>query len=210
MKILGHRGYWKTVYEQNTLTAFRKSFDLGYGVETDFRDLNGRLVINHNIPTSESMLADRLFEIMNSVDSNLPLAVNIKSDGLQDLLLASINKFKITNYFLFDMSVPDAVISIKRGLRVFTRQSDVEKNPAFYEQADGVWIDAFYSDDWIDEGIIKTHLSAGKSVCLVSPEIHKRSHRKIWGKLKSNRLCDNTNLLLCTDLPDEASVYFHL
>jgi hypothetical protein len=210
MKILSHRGYWKTVQEQNTEYAFRQSFELGYGVETDVRDFDGKLVVNHDLPTSQSMLAESFFQLMSSVNLALPLAINIKADGLQEVLKSAIKRYQIRDYFLFDMSVPDAVVSIKNGLRVFTRQSDLEKHPAFYDQADGVWIDAFYSDKWIDENIIKSHLSANKAVCLVSPEIHKRPHLEIWNKLKVDQLFRDKNILLCTDLPDDAAAFFQL
>jgi hypothetical protein len=210
MKILSHRGYWKTDKEKNALCAFKRSFELGFGIETDFRDFNCKLVVNHDLPTSESILADRFFEMMSSIDSTLPLAINIKSDGLQDLLKSAIKRFQICDYFLFDMSVPDAIVSIKNGLRVFTRQSDVEKQPAFYDQADGVWLDAFYNDAWINEAIIESHLRAGKTVCLVSPEIHNRFHINLWNRLKINQLCDNDNILLCTDLPEIAAAFFKL
>jgi glycerophosphoryl diester phosphodiesterase len=210
MKILSHRGYWKTVQEKNTLSAFKRSFDLGFGVETDFRDHNGQLVVFHDLPNSESMRADKMFEMMSLVDSSLPLAINIKADGLQDLLKCAIKKFQIRDYFLFDMSVPDAIVSIKNGLRVFTRQSDLEKHPAFYAEADGVWIDAFYNDGWINEDIIKSHLNAGKSVCLVSPEVHKRFHLNLWNRLKVNQLFNDNSVLLCTDLPEDAAKFFKL
>jgi hypothetical protein len=208
MKILSHRGYWKTAQEKNTVCAFKRSFDLGFGVETDFRDFNGKLVVDHDLPSSESMMAEKFFEVLSSVESTLPLAVNIKADGLQDLLKSAIKRFQIRDYFLFDMSVPDAIVSIKKGLRVFTRQSDVEKQPAYYDQAGGVWVDAFYNDEWINEIIIESHLKAGKTVCLVSPEVHKRSHLNLWNRLKYNQLFKNSNIILCTDMPEDAAAFF--
>ena len=48
MKILSHRGYWKEEKEKNTIDAVRKAFDHGFGIESDIRDLDGKLVISHN------------------------------------------------------------------------------------------------------------------------------------------------------------------
>jgi glycerophosphoryl diester phosphodiesterase len=45
MKIMSHRGYWRGEDEKNTTTAFSRSFDLGFGTETDVRDALGQLVI---------------------------------------------------------------------------------------------------------------------------------------------------------------------
>ena len=50
MKILSHRGYWNNLTEKNSKSAFRRSFQLGFGTETDVRDLNGELVISHDMP----------------------------------------------------------------------------------------------------------------------------------------------------------------
>jgi len=209
MKILSHRGYWKTLREQNTVVAFDKSFRLGYGVETDIRDYNGSLVIDHDLPNNQSILALSFFETLVEVDSSLPVAINIKSDGLQKLLKTSLESLKINNYFLFDMSVPDAVNSINHGLRVFTRQSEFETKPSFYDQASGVWIDSFNDDTWIDESLISTHLNHGKSICLVSPELHKRSYIKFWERIKRFNIKNSGDILLCTDLPDEAARFFN-
>ena len=58
MIVLSHRGYWKTAVEKNTPTAFKRSFELGFGTETDVRDRNGELVISHDMPNgSEITLA---------------------------------------------------------------------------------------------------------------------------------------------------------
>ena len=210
MKILSHRGYWKTLREQNTVVAFDTSFRLGYGVETDIRDYNGSLVIDHELPNEQSILALSFFKTLVEVDSTLPVAINIKSDGLQKLLKTNLENLKINNYFLFDMSVPDAVNSIKQGLRVFTRQSEFETKPSFYDQAAGVWIDSFNDDTWIDESLISKHLNHGKSICLVSPELHKRSYIKFWERIKKLDIEKSRDILLCTDLPDEAASFFKI
>ncbi len=57
MQVISHRGYWKSAAEKNTTTAFARSFALGYGTETDVRDLNGELVISHDMPTQPAMTA---------------------------------------------------------------------------------------------------------------------------------------------------------
>ncbi|MDN2816508.1 hypothetical protein PAJ50_08790, partial [Campylobacter jejuni] len=84
---------------------------------------------------------------------NLPLAVNIKADGRQIPLKKLIQKYKITNYFVFDMSVPDALLYIDLNFNVFTRQSEYEKEPSFSDKACGIWMDEFYSH-WIDKNTI--------------------------------------------------------
>lgn len=186
MRIISHRGYWYKSVEKNTVAAFERSFRLGFGTETDFRDSRGRLVISHDLPTVDALDAEAFFRLLAQYDRWLPLAINIKADGLQDLLHLALSRHGIENYFLFDMSVPDAVFSMKQGLRVFTRHSDVELQPAFYEKAAGVWMDAFEDDTWLTPEVIAIHLGAGKQVCIVSPELHGRSHCALWERLRAH------------------------
>ncbi|MEL6681407.1 MAG: hypothetical protein AAFQ09_02035, partial [Pseudomonadota bacterium] len=64
MIVISHRGYWKTAEEKNTKTAFERSFSLGYGTETDFRDLDRQLVIAHDPPQAGAMPADEMFGLV--------------------------------------------------------------------------------------------------------------------------------------------------
>ncbi len=208
MRIISHRGYWKTGEEKNTAAAFERSFTLGFGTETDFRDRAGELVIAHDLPNPQSCPAECFFALLSRRDRSLPLAINIKADGLQGLLKSALSRHGIENYFLFDMSVPDAIFSIKQGLRVFTRHSDVEPVPAFYAQAAGVWMDAFFDESWLTPAAILAHLSADKQVCLVSPELHRRPHGAFWTALKASAVARHDRLILCTDFPDEAAGFF--
>ena len=59
------------------------------------------------------------------------------------------------------MAVPDALTCIRSGLKSFTRVSEYEKIPSFYEDASGIWIDCFDSD-WIQENDVLKHLQNGK------------------------------------------------
>ena len=208
MIIISHRGYWKSLPEKNTSAAFERSFAVGFGTETDFRDRLGELVVAHDLPGRDSLSADVFWEIFSRYDRRLPLAINIKADGLQALLKAAFARYRVENYFLFDMSVPDAVFSIKQGLRVFTRHSDVEPVPSFYAQAAGVWMDAFFDESWITPEAIAAHLQAGKQVCLVSPELHKRPHLDFWVRLKAHPIYRDDRLILCSDLPEDAVAFF--
>ena len=210
MIILSHRGLWKKPKEKNTEIAFRRSFESNFGIETDIRDYCGDLVISHDIADSKCMPLREFFQIYKSYSKQLPLALNIKADGLQEKLLLELRKFKIQNYFVFDMSIPDGLNYIKAGLNTYTRQSEHELNPAFYEQSKGVWLDEF-SKHWIDENTLKQHLSNGKHICIVSPELHKRSMLIEWNNYRdiSEKINFEGRVMLCTDLPEEAERKFN-
>jgi hypothetical protein len=209
MKIISHRGYWISPQEKNSRQAFERSFALGFGTETDFRDYCGELFIAHDPPLARPCVtAAQFFETMAASDPTLPVAINIKADGLQRMLKEALDAHGIADYFLFDMSIPDGLQSVKAGLRIFARQSDVEPEPQLYAQAEGVWMDAFYDDSWITIEAARRHLDAGKSVCLVSPELHGRDHRAFWARLLTDSLTEHPNLMICTDIPEQARDFF--
>ena len=208
MIIISHRGYWKSAQEKNTQVSFDRSFSLEFGTETDLRDRFGKLVISHD-PAGESALpAEIFFSTYRQHVQDLPLALNIKADGLQKLLAAALMEYQIQNYFVFDMSVPDMIAYIKSGLRVFTRQSDYEQNPVLYEQSQGVWIDGF-NTDWVDEATLDDHLKNGKQVCLVSPDLHGRPFEKFWERLIKMQATTSSDVMICTDHPEQARKIFH-
>jgi hypothetical protein len=208
MHVISHRGFWSIPDEKNTLAAFERSFASDFGTETDFRDLNGELVISHDPARSGAPTAAELLGLLARMNPLLPLAINIKADGLQRLLSAGLQSAGIENYFLFDMSVPDAIQSLKAGLRVYTRHSDIEPVPVLYAESAGVWLDAFFDTGWITPARINEHLGRGKPVCLVSPELHGHGHLGLWRQLAESTLSDSTLLTLCTDLPSQARQFF--
>lgn len=209
MQIISHRGYWLTSKEKNTAAAFKRSFELGYGTETDIRDCASKLVISHDIPSGNEKTVEEMLVIYKESACQAPLALNIKSDGLQAPLKKLLEQYNITNYFLFDMAVPDAIVSIKAGLVCYTRQSEYERQPAFYEQATGVWLDEFY-EDWITHDKLQQHLKNNKKICIVSPDLHKRDPNRKWEQYKQlNASYDLSNVTLCTDLPEKAEEYIN-
>lgn len=205
MKILAHRGYWKHINEKNSLRAIERAFGNGWGIETDVRDYHGKLVISHDIASEACPPFESAMELYASMGSNAFLAINIKADGIQGLFLAVINKYHISNYAVFDMSVPEQVIYRREGISYFARQSEIEKVPILYDDAAGVWMDE-WERDWISEGVIKAHLGEKKKVGIISPEIHGRDYSGLWSKLKK---INSDKIYLCTDIPMEAEQYFN-
>jgi glycerophosphoryl diester phosphodiesterase len=208
MILLSHRGYWKDTLEKNQSIAFEQSFSLGFGTETDIRDYKGELVISHDIADESCISVKNMLEIYNKYDNTLPLALNIKSDGLQVKLKELLKEYNISNYFVFDMSVPDGLGYLKNNIKAFTRESEYERIPSFYDEACGVWLDEF-EGHWIDKETIEKHLKNNKQICIVSPDLHKREYKKEWQYYKTiEKELDIDNLMICTDYPEEAKDFF--
>lgn len=211
MNIIAHRGYWEQSQEQNSEKAFVRAFENRFGIETDIRDHAGEVVIAHDCPTGGEMPLSEFLslhqEYQSASKSNLQLALNIKADGLTDNVAQALSDAKTQDYFVFDMSVPDALHYTKTGIVTFTRQSEYETHPSFYEEAAGVWLDCF-KGTWFDAATIQSHKDNGKKICIVSPELHKRDNyiEEQWQlllKFKNDQLVS-----LCTDYPHLAEEYF--
>jgi len=207
MIVLAHRGWWLAPEERNTATAFDRAFSAGYGVETDVRDLAGELVVAHDPPTNHS--TQRFGDFLNQYHAaGCPgaLAINVKADGLQAQLSDLLDSCGIVNAFVFDMAVPDSLGYLARGIQTFTRHSEIEPEPPFYDRAHGVWIDCFETD-WITPEVVRRHRAAGKRVALVSPELHRRPHEEAWSRWAP--LANDGDLMICTDFPDQADRLFN-
>ena len=204
MIIISHRGYWKKPQEKNLPIAFDRSFSLGFGAEIDVRDYKGELVVSHDIAKKNCVPVSEIFDIYKKYNNNSPLALNIKSDGLQAELKRLLVQYDIKNYFVFDMSVPDGLLYVKEGFNAFTRESEHEKIPAFYNPAKGVWLDEFRGH-WVKQHVLKKHIDANKKLCIVSPELHGRDYRAEWNDYKK---MGNDGIMLCTDFPEIAKEFF--
>ncbi len=208
MNILSHRGYWNISAEKNTLIAFKRSFSNGFGTEMDVRDYQGELVISHDIANKKNVSLESFFKLYKTFDNELFIALNIKADGLQLKIKKLLDHYKIFNYSVFDTSVPDGLGYLKYNIKLFTRQSEYEKEPSFYESAVGVWLDEFH-DQWIDKKIIKFHKKNNKKICIVSPDLHNREHLKGWERFKQiEKELGMNDLIICTDHPEEARRFF--
>lgn len=206
MIILSHRGLWRTMDERNKRDAFVHSFDAGFGTETDLRDICGKIVISHDMPHGDEITFEELLQIMNG--RNLPLALNIKADGQANAIRDLLQKYNHTNYFTFDMSIPDMVVQIMTGLNVFTGQSDLIQIPILPDKCGGIWLDAFNSD-WYDTTRLDEIVEKSGRVCIVSADLHKRDTDYQWEQIKKSKSFNGDNLMLCTDKPLLAKEYFY-
>ena len=210
MKILSHRGLWYNCSDKNSMASFQRSFEQGFGVETDIRDYNGEIVISHDIADENSVNFINFLEVAKSFfkkNEDLTLALNIKADGLQKKINKILSDFSSLDYFFFDMSIPDMKSYIYNNEKVFTRISNLEKFPVYLNNASGVWLDNFEEKIWYSLDFIKKLLD-DKFVCLVSPELHGYSNEKLWDMIMPIK--DNKKLLLCIDKPLEARKRFKL
>lgn len=209
MNIIAHRGYWIDPKEKNKLIAFERAINNGFGIETDFRDYQGRLVISHDVPVDNFEEPLELISAIMACNLNLPLAINIKSDGLHALIDELLNESGISNYFVFDMAIPDMKKYLDLNISTFTRLSEYEDTPVLLDQCKGIWLDAFKSE-WYKLNLIESIMEKNKKLVFVSSELHNRSHQEQWDFIKNNNLHKSQLISLCTDFPKQAQDFFNV
>ncbi len=210
MEILAHRGLWSDPKEKNSLLALFKALDSGYGLETDIRDLNGRLVISHDAPLAELAInLEELLRYYRDKKFTATLALNIKCDGLQEKLSKQLLDYDIKNYFVFDMSVPDTLGYLKREMTSFVRRSDLEFHPELESKSNGIWLDELIAP-WINSEVINEQLKKTEMVAIVSAELHGRKHDNQWQEIQKalNLEFQSDKIMLCTDFPNQAKNFF--
>ncbi|WP_425102290.1 hypothetical protein [Tropicibacter sp. S64] len=203
--ILAHRGWWTDVEEKNSFEALKRALDAGFGIETDFRDLNGTVVVSHDPPVGEVLTAEAFFDLYARSGADGRLALNIKADGLQKPLLEVIGRTgaALDNCYAFDMAVPDALGYLNHTFPAYTRISEYEAVPSFLDRAAGVWVDNF-TGDFPQVAEAQRLMAAGHRACIVSPELHRRAHHALWDAIAAAGLHENPLFELCTDLPQDA------
>ena len=205
-RILAHRGAWsKELLVPNSNEALLAALDAGFSLETDLRDLNGTVVVSHDPTIDDSVLTLRHFLAQISdvaLSSDLVLALNIKSDGLNSIMKDELKVLRDISHFFFDMSTPELVKYTKAGLSVGLRRSEFETlapQLSICSEPSAVWVDGFDSDWWKTSELLE--LGSGKRVVvLVSPELHGRDPAQVW-KTFADEFHNNPNLYICTDYP---------
>jgi glycerophosphoryl diester phosphodiesterase len=199
MRIICHRGYWKSSAEKNTVEAFQRGFALGLGTETDIRDCDGELVISHDPARSGSLTFKQFLEM---TPRSAFLALNVKSDGIANAATKDLEEFGHQNYVFFDMSVPDMQQYLRNGMPTAMRLSEYEPwVESLGLRVKTVWLDAF-EGAWYSKFDIEGLLQKGFEVLIVSDELHGRDPHGQWAILDT--LAKSDKLTLCTDLPEEA------
>lgn len=186
------------------MIAFDRAWQSGFGLETDVRDCNGKLVISHDMPGEDALSVEAFLQAYVERGGNTCLGLNIKADGLASPLKSLLEQYGISNYFVFDMSVPDTLHYVRQDMTVFTRRSEYEPVSVLEADAQGIWWDSFTGAD--DVSMASMALEAGKRAALVSPELHGRPYKdvwKTWFEDISVRRPQATDFMVCTDFPDE-------
>ena len=183
----------------NSLAAIRAALESGFSVETDIRDRLGKVLVEHDPPSSNPNELLELSEILQIGRSGSQiLALNVKADGLYPLL----RNYELGQHFFFDMSLPESLKYRKHRASTAARASEFEHYDVngIEKESAWVWLDCF-EGDWFLEIDVKITFP-DRYVVLVSPELHGRNPRDSWLWAVSE-IKTGSQLGICTDLPHE-------
>jgi hypothetical protein len=160
VKLIAHR--------RNTLAELNAT-PREYGVEVDVRSYGDRLIVHHDpFQTGES------FDAWIAAYRHGMLILNVKEEGLEDRLIASMRDRGIDNYFFLDQSFPFLLKTASAGeRRCAVRVSEFEALDtalALAGKIDWVWVDCFSRFPLDRAGWLRLK-DAGFRLCVVSPEL---------------------------------------
>ncbi len=210
VEIIAHRGFWNSRIQQNSKEAIKNALNEGFSIETDIRDYDGsKIGISHdpiNFDSNCKFTFQEYLEIVdNHSDKKTKSFLNIKSDGLENIL----NNFDCLknnpNFIFFDGSFPSMIRLKENNFFCLDRISEFEEKSGF--KFDGYWIDCFKYDWMINNE--STKFNDDDFLVYVSPELHNRPHKKVWEWIKNASNTFDCKFALCTDFPLEARNFFN-
>lgn len=138
------------------------------GVEIDMRSKDNRLILQHD-PHKKGEDFEKWLDIWAGQD----LILNVKEEGLEELIFKTLSERKILNYFLLDQSFPFLQRTLRSGnKKVAVRVSDIESvETALSVDCEWVWIDCFNGNWEFLLDILPKLAKTKKKTCLVSPEL---------------------------------------
>jgi len=206
MEIIAHRGFVSGPTKPHK-DQLIEALNLGFGIEFDVRDSADDVVIAHD---PWEVGTDTLGSLLKRVPFAGTLAINIKSCGLAPRIKQGLADHQIepTRCFFFDMAVPDHLAYQKLGLRAYPRISEIEPFGVLAQKSEGIWLDAFHSTWWQPESLAGW-LQQGMSVCVVSPDLHRREYLETWHQIRRSGLAGAAGLSICTDFALEARDFFN-
>ena len=102
---------------------------------------------------------------------------------------------------------PDMRDYFRDNYKVFSRVSEVELDPSWYQCCSGIWLDSFETN-WFNSALIEKYISDEKRYVLYLQNFMEGEYTDLWDIIYPLR--GEENIMLCTDLPTEAELFFNL
>jgi hypothetical protein len=186
----------KIAHRINTIAQLQNT-PTEYGVELDLRPDGNKIIIHH-----DPLTQGEDFEEWLKFYKHKFIILNTKAEGMEERVIALMEKNQISNYIFLDLSLPFLIKYMKKGItQIAVRFSEFEPLEfvmKFAGKVEWVWVDCFTDLPLNQDNytILKKHFK----LCLVSPELQGFDVSRI--QEFKNKLQDMPVDAVCTKRPD--------
>ncbi len=187
------------IYHRRNNIDLLVSTPIDFGVEIDIRTYKNKLIIHHD-PCCQG--AD--FEEWLKFYKNGTLILNVKEEGLENMILKILKRHNIQKFFFLDQTFPFLIKTSREGeKRCAVRFSEYESLETVLNLRgliDWVWVDFFNKLPLNNESFMKIKNNKFK-ICLVSPELQSFGEKEVI-ELKRTLKNQKINVdAVCTKYP---------
>lgn len=158
-----------------------KKLSINFGAEIDLRSNNKDIYLHH-----DPFKKGELFSNWIKYFKHKLLVLNVKEEGLEQKIVSILEKNNIKNFFFHDQTFSSLLKNMHKT-KVSIRYSefeDLKKIDKLFDSIKWVWLDNF-SEIKINRKFYSFLKKKKVKICIVSPELVKKSRSKEIKKIKS-------------------------
>tara|TARA_Y100000590_G_scaffold268470_1_gene301534 strand:+ start:5870 stop:6469 length:600 start_codon:yes stop_codon:yes gene_type:complete len=165
-----------------------KNTPFNFGVEIDLRSEKNKIYLHHD-PFKKGVSFEKWIKFFR----HKIIVLNVKEEGLETKVLKILKKNNVKNFFFHDQTFSTLLKNMNRtkvSIR-FSEYEDLKKREYLFKKIKWLWLDNFNKID-LDHKFYKYLKNKNVKICIVSPELAKKSRekeiKKIINKLKINKI----------------------
>ena len=158
-----------------------KKLSINFGAEIDLRSNNKDVYLHH-----DPFKKGELFSNWIKYFKHKLLVLNVKEEGLEQKIVSILKKNNIRNFFFHDQTFSSLLKNMHKT-KVSIRYSefeDLKKIDKLFDSIKWVWLDNF-NEIKINRKFYSFIKKKKVKICIVSPELVKKSRSKEIKKIKS-------------------------
>ena len=181
----------------NSISKLLKT-SIEFGVEADLRSENKKIYLHHDpFKKGES------FEKWIKYYKHKILILNVKEEGLEDMVIKILKKNKIKNFFFHDQTFSTLLKNMfKTRVSIrFSEYEDLKKKNYLFKKIRWLWLDNFNQIE-LSKKFYNYLKNKKVKICMVSPELIKKKRQNEIKNIINNLKKNKFNLdAVCTKKP---------
>ena len=158
-----------------------KKLSINFGAEIDLRSKNKVIYLHH-----DPFKKGELFSNWIKYFKHKLLVLNVKEEGLEQKIISILKKNNIRNFFFHDQTFSSLLKNMhKTNVSIrYSEFEDLKKINKLFDSIKWVWLDNF-NEIKINRKFYSFIKKKKVKICIVSPELVKKSRSKEIKKIKS-------------------------